>query len=297
MKVTFIAHAGISIEEGGVRILIDPWFTSSNLETPVLEGLLSHRTIDFQTPHGGVDVSRFAPADAVFLSHLHTHHAPKKDLLNLLAARQPHSMFFGHPKLKPENAERITELFRRTNAHVALHGFTDNGTLQVGPFTIRARTHTVPGHLGWHVSSATGSILHIADPVGHRDHNRMDLDPLWDTFAEYRPDILFFNASGNTMRSNDNGVPTIREARCLMPGQAAMLAQKLNPAVVSLIGCYNKSVWNGTTEYVRPGYIIEDEFYWGVRWTAPKVRCVFARPGHTYAIRERENVGVDTYIL
>ncbi len=296
MKVTFIAHAGICIEEADTSILIDPWFTSSNFRTPILEGFLNQQAIDFQIPSGGAHVSQYARACGVFLSHFHTHHAPKKDLLDLVSLRKPEGVFIGYPSLKPEEDAALAHTFHQANPDVTLRGFHDKETFTLGSLTIEARTHTVPGHYAWHVKGATGSILHIADPYGNRNPDNVVLDELWDSFSHYKPDILFLNAGGNSLKGHSGDTPIIREQRCLTPGQAAMLTQKLEPKVVSLIGCYNRSLWNGTTEYARPSYIIEDEFYWGVRWVAPSVRCVFARPGHQYSIGEADLAAADTYI-
>ncbi len=296
MIVRFIAHAGLSIREGDTHILIDPWFTDSNTELPLLEGLTGHKTIDFQVPHGRARVSEYAPANAIFISHFHTHHAHKKDILDVMRLNNSRNFFFGHPVLEAGYQDRLNTLIASTHPTATNQGFVDNGTHTIGPFTIRAYTHTAPGHIAWHIESETGSILHLADPYANEDWRLNTLDPIWKKFEGLGVDVLFLNASGNSFRGKKGDIPYIREQTCFTAAQAAVFTQMVAPRTVSLIGCYNKSVWNGTYEYIRPAAVIEDEFYWASQWVAPQVKCVFAKPRHTYIIGETPTEACDTFL-
>ncbi|MBX9906737.1 MBL fold metallo-hydrolase [Patescibacteria group bacterium] len=295
MKIQFIAHAGISIREGDTHILIDPWFTSSTVKYPVLESLVGHSTIDFQLPQGYANVEEYMPVDAVFVSHFHTHHAPKKDILDIFSKTTASSPLFGYPTLKKDNQDILDSLFREKGLDVRAQGFVDGESCTIGSLTIRAYTHTVSGHLAWHVFSKQGSLLHIADPAGNRNRQMLTLDAVWEKFNNLNVDVLFVNASGNSLQIKDaEGNRSISELSCLSPGQAALLAHRIQTKVVSLIGCYNKSVWNGLMEYVRPSAVVEEEFDWAMRFMNPEVKFVAARPGHTYVTRT-EMLG-DTHI-
>lgn len=51
MRVTFIAHAGMSIKDEGGEVLIDPWFTDSSIQDPLIRSIWGgHSSIDFQIP-------------------------------------------------------------------------------------------------------------------------------------------------------------------------------------------------------------------------------------------------------
>jgi L-ascorbate metabolism protein UlaG (beta-lactamase superfamily) len=292
MKITFIAHAGISIEEAGHEILIDPWFTDSSLQSPILKSLFGHATIDFQIPKTDDTPQNHTPG-AILVSHFHTHHAPHDDIVTLVS--QTDAVLFGHPDLG-ENNDHIQTLFVAW-PQARVRAFSDGDRETNGPFSIRGMTHTVPKHTAWFVSTGEASMLHIADPVLNRDNAVRLRDTVWDRFSKLAPDVLFISAGGNSFRREKDGKRSIVESATLSPVEAAKVTARIHPRAVSLIGCYNHSVWRNRQEYIPPSHQIEDEFYWALSWLAPSVKFVPLKPGHTFGIGDVPQCGlVDTYL-
>lgn len=293
MLVKFISHAGLYVEEGGYSLLIDPWFTDSTLTKPLLQSLSGHTTIDFQIPEIRDTIDQFAP-NAILLSHFHAHHGPHADLIALAAQARP--LIIAHPDIEGvnETASRHFTSYKK----IKLLPLTDRGIMRLGPFTITALSHTVPMHLAWHVSTDSGSILHIADARINTKSSEKNLDPLWDTFVPLMPHIVFISASGNSSRYQKEGGRGIKESLTMSPIEGGKIIQLLKPEIATLIGCYNHSIWKNRNEYIMPAAIAEDQMYWAVSWLAPDTKCVFAKPGHTYGIGDNRLAGkVDTFIL
>ena len=103
MKVTFIAHAGISITEKESEVLIDSWFTDSTVARPLIQPLWGFPTIDFQIPKTEDRPSNHNP-DAVLISHFHSHHSPHGDIMALVAqSEDTKRTLFGHPDVGEHN--------------------------------------------------------------------------------------------------------------------------------------------------------------------------------------------------
>lgn len=292
MFIKFISHAGLYVEEDGYSLLIDPWFTDSTLIKPLLQSLSGHTTIDFQIPEAKDTIDQFSP-HAILLSHFHAHHGPHADLVALAAKQR--QLTIAHPHI--ENINQTAAGHFREYPKTELTPLTDQNTLQIGPFTITALSHTVPMHLAWHVSTHSGSIMHIADARINTRSSERHVDPLWDKFVPFRPHIAFISASGNSSRFQKEGVPTIRESLTMSPIEGAKIFQLLKPQVGTLIGCYNHSIWKNRNEYIMPAAVAEEQLYWAASWLAPEMKCIFAKPGHTYGIGDKKLAGaVDTFV-
>ncbi len=292
MKVTFIAHAGISIKEEGKEILIDPWFTDSSIEHPLIRAVWGkHSTIDFQIPKTSDRPENHLP-DGVLVSHFHTHHAPQHDVMAL--ADRSEKLLFGHPDQGERNSQ--VQMAFSSYPNVKIRAFTHKESEKVGPFLIQGLMHTVPRHIAWSVSTGQGSILHIADPMFNRDNAIRKLDPLWDEFR-LSPDIVFINAGGNSLRYEKDGQRFIMESAAVSPVEAAQIVAHIAPRAASLIGCYNHSMWKNHSEYIPPAPQIEEEFYWALSWLAPTVKFIPLKPGHSFGIKNSVYCGaVDTYL-
>lgn len=291
LKVTFIAHAGISIKNGkGESVLIDPWFTDSTVKKPVVQALLGYPTIDFQIPKTQEKIEEYSP-DVILVSHFHAHHAPHDDILTL--ASQSEKIVFGHPDIELKNAaaKAIFEILPQ----VEVKPCGDKDSFSVGSFQITALTHTVPEHTAWLVESEGNSVLHVADARANRDLNLRNLDEAWNEFSDLKPDLFFTGAAGNSKRVENDGVRSVQESLALSPVEASKLTQLVNPKVVSLIGCYNHSVFKGKIEYIAYAPAVEEEFAWASSWLAPSSKFVPARPGHVYTIGLGQDLG-DTVI-
>lgn len=293
MKVTFIAHAGISLTEGEHEILIDPWFTDSSVARPLIQPLSGYPTIDFQIPKTEDTPSNHNP-DAVLISHFHSHHSPHDDIMTLVAqSEDTKRTLFGHPDIGEKNGS-VKETFA-VWPHVDVTPMREGDVRQVGTFSVRARTQTVPNHLAWEVSTPLGSVLHIADPIFNKENSERIMDAVWESFRDLQPSALFINAGGNSLRREKDGVRQVLESCSVSPVEAAQIVARIRPQTVSLIGCYNHSIWKNRQEYIPPAGQIEEEFYWALSWLAPEVKFVPMKPGHTFGIGESSET-VDTYI-
>lgn len=145
-------HAGIYIEEKDVSILIDPWFFDSTLSFPIVEGLSGLQTIDFQIPKAKEKIGNYHP-DAILVSHFHPHHAPAKDICQLI--QQTKSTLLAHPPI-PLSQKSGLEL--TTSPHLTIRSVHNNDTFKVEPFLITALEHTVPHHIAWSAESMSGHL-------------------------------------------------------------------------------------------------------------------------------------------
>lgn len=293
MYIKFIAHAGLYVEEGGFSLLIDPWFTDSTREKPLMHSLSGHTTIDFQTPQARDAADAFSP-NAILLSHFHAHHGPRTDLVAFAERQKP--LIIAHPDVGDTNraAQEHFSAYPKTE----FMPLADHGTFRAGPFTITALSHTVPLHTAWHIATRSGSMLHVADARVNKEISLTTVDPIWNTFREFKADIIFISAAGNSLRkTTKEGVKEIRESANMSPIQGARITQLLKPRVATLIGCYNHSIWQGRSEYLLPAAVAEEQFYWAASWLTPETKCIFAKPGHTYGIGDTALAeSVDTFI-
>lgn len=293
MHITFIAHAGISVEENGHTILIDPWFTDSTLERPILEGLSGIKTIDFQIPKTKEQATDYSP-DILLLSHFHAHHSPLHDIVSLIK-NSTKNIDLAYPDC---SLSRTVKLRLSQFENIRHHSLTDNMTFTSGPFTITAYTHTVPGHLAWSVKSETGHILHIADAKANIDTYNISLHESWEKFTELKPDIVFMSAGRNSIRQRSLEKHSIAENVCFSPVQGAALIQKLQPQIACSIGTQNHSIWKNNTEFIPENSATEDELRWAIEWVAPQTKYIPIRPGHIFSLNEPYNKDAlaDTYL-
>ena len=294
MLVRFIAHAGIAIEVANEQLLIDPWFTDSTLQRPLLEPIIPGRsTIDFQIPPARESIDGYRP-ETILVSHFHAHHAPHDDILRL-AAQTP-SIIFGHPDIEDKN-ESVQEVFQDLPSTKAI-AFRDAMTFATKNLTIEALSHTILSHTAWLISSEKSRILHIADSRLNKDKKLREPDSVWKKFTDLRPDILFINAGGNILRQDSAEGRFLEESSGLSPAEAAQITALIKPRVVSIIGCYNHSIWRNRREFIRSAPQIEEEFYWALSWLLPNTKFIPARPSHTYGIGDESFAGkVDTLLL
>lgn len=292
MFLKFIAHAGFYIECGKNSLLVDPWFTDSSLAEPIIRSPGGHVTIDFQIPPTRERPESFSP-DAVLISHLHSHHAQLSDLYALVNRGKPVQIAF--PDGGAGNAKIIQSFEQFEN--IQLTPCKDQQSLRVGAFTLTALSHTVPNHLAWHITTSSGSFLHIADARLNTDQRKREIDPVWQKFNNLRPHLAVLSAAGNSLQIQGEGVKDIGEAMTLTPIEGAKIIQLINPKAASLIGCYNHSIWKNRIEYIRPAPLVEDEFYWALSWLAPQVKCIFMKPGYAFGFGDPLSQGqVDTFI-
>ena len=291
MLVEFIAHAGVCIKSKSATILIDPWFTDSTVAQPLIREIVGYPTIDFQIPKTKKRPSDYQP-DAILLSHFHAHHAPLNDVLELVGTKKI-NILHPHTETVNEKAREVFKIFPQVTTNPMQSG--DGHTLE--DMRITALSHTVNGHTAWHITSPNGSILHIADPGFNENHSIRKISESWSKFKDLRPDVLFINTGGNSLRRETQNGRSIIDSSSLSPAEAAQVVAFIRPKAVSIIGCYNHSIWRDREEYIRPASVIEDEFYWAVSWLAPETKCVFLKPGHTFGLREESlSVKVDTFI-
>ena len=286
MLVRFIAHAGLYIEEAGFSLLIDPWFLDSTIEYPILESVGGgFKTIDFQIPKTPEQVEQYAP-DAFLISHFHAHHSPVRDIRmlseNSLAKGKSIALYY------PAGTEEAEANVRaKVQGAVVKHPVNPGFSTKIVPFTIEAKTHTVPFHTAWLVTSSTGSVLHIADAWVNKDRMLRKLDPLWLELRNISPSFLFLSAGGHVERSEQNGERLLFEAGILSPTEAAQITQVIAPRAAGIIGVYNHSIWKNRHEYFQAAPFAEDEFLWATAWLTPNLPIIRLRPGMTLGVGEQ----------
>ncbi len=279
MRIRFIAHAGIYVEEDGVSILIDPWFRDSTQENPVIESIGdSFKTIDFQIPQTTEKIENYSP-DAILVSHFHPHHAPARDVQMLCenSLKVGKSISFLYPR---RNEELEAELSKKLPLNVDRIPISPGYTKIIGPLTIEARAHSSVGHTCWYVHSKAGSVLHITDGSFNRDVLVRVPDIAWESLGDLCPSFLFINAGGHSMRRERNdGERYILEGSAFTAIEAATITQHIKPRSVGLIGFYNHSIWKGRSEYIRTAWQSLEEFEWARAWVAPHAKHVILSPG------------------
>ncbi len=285
MLIRFIAHAGFYIEEKGYSIFLDPWFSDSTIERPIIESLGGgFKTIDFQIPQNMDSTERYAP-DAIFISHFHPHHAPARDIRalceNSLAKGKKIKICYPAP-----NAVMEENIRAKLPGDVEKIAAKPGDTFSVGPFSIEAKEHTVPYHTAWHITSASGSVLHIADGRSNKDPFFRKPDPIWERLKGLSPSFLFLSAGGHSQRVEKDNERIIMPAGIFTPTEAAEIAKIVNPKIASLIGIYNHSIWKNRYEHIQPAPFCEEEFQWAVSWLSPRTRHVRLIPGMTLGIGE-----------
>ena len=293
MIIRFIAHAGFSIEEEKHQLLIDPWFTDSTVESPLMQPVVGYNTVDFQVPKTTESIDTYHP-NTILVSHFHGHHAVYNDLMELAAHSERLSFCF--PDIGEEDNAKVAQTFAIW-PQVETVSFQNKDIKPYGPFSVQGLAHTVPRHIAWHVKSKTGSILHIADPCINRDSMNRHIGEEWKQFEGLRPDLLCINAGGNSLRREKDGRRYLVDNAGLSPVEGARIAQLIQPKAVCLIGCYNWSIWRNRSEYIMPAPIVEEELYWALSWLTPDVKFLTLKPGNTIGTGNLLLAGVaDHYI-
>jgi L-ascorbate metabolism protein UlaG (beta-lactamase superfamily) len=297
MLVRFIAHAGISIEEAGHSLLIDPWFLDSTVENPLIESIAGGwSTIDFQIPKTEEPIERHTP-DAILVSHFHPHHSPARDIKficdNSLALGRTMQLLYPSP-----NEAMEATLSERVPKGIARKGVTPNEKFKIGPFSIQSLEHTVPFHTAWHVSSTTGSVLHIADGRLNKDRFSRKPDAAWENIKGLSPSLFLLSIGGHSQRVTEkDGKRSINEAGIFTAVEGAQITQLVNPKAAAAIGIYNHSIWKNRLEYIRSTPQSEEEFQWALSWLTPGTKNLHLVPGCTIGIGDSSLQGTcDTYI-
>jgi L-ascorbate metabolism protein UlaG (beta-lactamase superfamily) len=278
--VRFIGHAGVHLKTKEFSVAIDPWLYSSVREKGRLQGFEPQNyTIDFMIPEPRNTIADLDP-DIVLLSHFHTHHAPFQEIKEF-AARKPITIVC--PPIQPDRLEAIKKLMGSSIYESITFNFVaDDTTLVFGGITIRAIHHTQQRHIGFFVSTPSGSVLHLADPRAN-NHESLLFDPIWDKFNDLRPDFAFISCAGHAGREVlGNGERIIKENETFTPTQAAKFAVKIGAKAAGACGIFNHSVWTDRVEMSRTSAEAEKEFHWALSFLSPATRVLTLRPGDIY---------------
>lgn len=295
MYVRFIAHAGIYLEEDGISICIDPWFRDSDLNKPLLKGVLpGYQTIDFQNPPCRDKATDFRP-DAVLVSHFHTHHAPLEDIQTL--SNNGKKLVLACPVVSKKEFQGISKNLGEYKKNIEIKMFRDGDALKIGHLKIKAFTHTVSQHLGWIIEGKSATVVHITDAAAHKNPFDKRLDPLWAKVKDLKPDLLFLGVAGHARVFPAKEGNFVLEGTSLSAIEGAHLTALLKPKVVSIIGMYNHSLWQKNIEFTVPASVTEEQFAWALSHISGEIKFVPARPGHCYGIGSTELAGeVDSFI-
>ena len=286
MTIRFIAHAGFEVFSKGLSLMIDPWFTSSSFEMPIIEGILpGAKTIDFQIPESHDKVSEFKP-DAIFLSHYHTHHSPMVDVIQL-ATKKPNCLIAG-PSPKNELIGAISDRIKSLAPQAKLEFFSHRKKISLEHFVIEAFEHPAKGHLGWIIEGEGQKIIHLADAIVNSDFNDRRLDSSWDFLKDLRPDLLLLSAGGNVTKGLYNGKAYLQEHSILSPFEAARLTEFIMPKSVGVMGVFHHSIWKSRAEFALPSSIAEEQFTWAANILCPSVHVIPLRPGYSIDLNKAE---------
>ena len=191
-----------------------------------------------------------------------------------------------YPKTNDGMEENLT---RNLPLGISRNFLVPDESVVAGPFTITAKSHTVPFHLVWTVKSNTGSIIHIADGALNKDESRREVDPVWRELKPLHADFLFLTSGGHSDRIiTKEGVRKIVGPGVVTAVEAAKVVQSISPKNVGLIGIYNHSIWKNRVEYVPPTSQIEEEFEWAHTWLSQTIKSFRLRPGVTFLIGEED---------
>ena len=279
MTIDFIGHAGFSVTHDDYQVLLDPWLTASSFDNPVLSSFFSkHRSIDYLIPEPVHTHDFFAP-DAILLSHHHTHHSSSLDIIRWLDQAQKQVTV-----ISPSVGEnyRNNEFNEIQSRYADRHRFLfvpNDQELQVGPFFLRAMSHTVPHHLAYYLKCSSGSFLHIADAKINRLAWDRRMDPVWMKFLDLNPSLLALTGGAMSARMGGREEPFIVENMFMSPVEAANFCASIKPATAGLMGFFNFSIWKNRHEYGFSASENEAYFEWALRHLDPEIRQTLLRPG------------------
>lgn len=286
MQIKFTGHSGLAISDGHQTIMIDPWFYSSTLETPVLQGVLPpNQTIDFQIPEPKDQVKDFKP-DAIFVSHFHTHHSPLKEIREL--SQKNKNCVLGFPKISKDISQKIQQALGAECEHVQMLPLENQSETKIGSLKIRALTHTADGHLAYFIESPSGSVLHLTDAKMNLATNDKRMDALWKPYKSLSPDILFIASGGHTLKFFSQGKPGLALETTLTPLEAARVTSWIDPKVACIFGLFNQSIWKNQLEFVLPSHVVEEQYAWALQHMSPQIRTLPIRPGFCFEVEKSE---------
>ena len=293
MLINFLGHAGFALKFNGFQILVDPWLTPSSIDMPVLASFLAkHKSIDYLIPEPTHSRDEFNP-DVILLSHHHAHHSPRADIEHWLSVSKKRvtvvSPVIGGNYRRPD-FDQIMSHFSKLHDFI----FVDSDReLDIGPFQIRALTHTVPFHLAYFVKCASGSFLHIADAKANRLAWDRRLDPIWIRYTELAPSYLALTGGAMSARLENDEGKFISENVFMSPVEAANLCRTIAPKAASIVGIFNSSVWKNRNEFGFSSEEVESYFSWALRHIAPKVGSILCRPGLSVRIQNSQiSIGI-----
>lgn len=293
MDVEFIAHAGFCIRSQGFEVLIDPWFTSSQVAQPVLKSILPpHQSIDYLIPAPVKNVDEYRP-NAILISHFHTHHSNRSDLEALLRANP--SCIIACCKL-PEKSEQIlkdtVQEIARSAQVVPLNPFQ---SFRMGPLQVVSLPHCSSHHTGWLLQCGEKKFAHLADSPINRLWWDRRIDPVYLQLKGLSPDFLALTAAAQTWQQEKDGIKTINENCAMGPYEAARLAHHLGARSAAVMGMFNFSVWRNRFEYSLPSEIAESQFYWAMKHLNSDCQVFNLRPGCRFHLSNDSKQGLSLF--
>lgn len=279
--VSYISHATVWCKTAATSLIIDPWFFSSTVQSPVIQGLRpNQKTIDYIIPKPVNSIDEISP-NIILLSHFHTHHSPLKEIAHFAKSS---AITIICPPLESAELRQIEVTIGENVFSNITFTFVENDTeIKFAGFSIRAFTHTRKHHLGYHVSAPSFSFIHLSDSLAGTDERLLTLDPLWDKLGTYpATDHLFISAANHSQLMMKGHERKIVEHTSLSPVQATYLTKIINPKKVSLIGMSNFSIWDSGVEYTESPESVFNYFSWAMRFLLPSVEVVHLNPGDTF---------------
>jgi hypothetical protein len=195
--LTYVGHASIWLQSDTLSLIADPWFFSSTFQRPVIQGFKpNQKTIDFAIPKPENDISEIRP-DVIVISHFHTHHSPFAEIEYFATVKKIHIIC---PPLRSQDVLLIEKRLSSDIYNNITFTFVDKDvTIETSGATIFAFTHTVPGHIGFHIHTKTLSIVHLSDAVANKNLTTTSLDPSWEKLYNlHNIDHLFISAANQS---------------------------------------------------------------------------------------------------
>lgn len=285
MLVRFINQSGLVIEQDGFCLMVDPWFIPSTFNNFALKGIVPPTlTVDFQLKPTRDLVTSFKP-NAILISLLHPHHSPLVEIYTLISqARTPVTL--ATPVMTEQSNQSVRKVLNDFLDKIELRSCRSGETFEIGPFKVRAMSHTFEQtHLGWHIQSNEGSVLHLVDARINRDPSSRTLDSIWNEYRDLKPDLLFIGAGGRTTAVSNDGKFDLREGEMMSPIEAARLTAFIAPRVAMSCGNINHSIRERQADYTLPYSLAEDQFAWALHKVAPKTKTLALQPGYVFTLK------------
>lgn len=292
MEIEFIGHAGFSVRSGGLQVLIDPWFSPSTQEKPILKSMVpGHSTIDYLIPEPRASLEDFDP-DIILISHYHTHHSSQQDIEFWLTRSKKSVTLIGY-KFNSKVANDFQNYFaEKFQQHRFLTCDQDEG-FNFEHLEIRCLTNSARDHLSFFVKENGVSFLHIADaPISRIPFDRR-LDTIWHKYSSLQPTFMVLSVGAISTRKTDkSGNPFILENSFLSPVEAANLVRAIKPKWAGVMGVFNFSIWKNRTEFGFSPYDCEAYFRWAVEHLEPTINVPNLRPGNIFQMTGQDEVSI-----